>query len=466
VLADAAVGGESLSPIPGQCGGSVYKWSETELAIQQAVRQFVDAEIRPIREDLEFGDLPPYDVVRKLWKTFGLDVMAADFVDKQLAKERARHDGAAAASGSVKEDPRDGFVSMATGFVLNAELARVSPGIVTAICASIGLSANTIMSRGSLEQKRRWLKPLLSFEKVGAWGLTEPGSGSDAFSAMKSVVRPDWEGLRLNGQKTFITNAPYADTIVVFAKFDDGVTPARERKIVAFVLDSGMRGLTQGRPLRKMGCHSSPTGELWFDDVYLEPDRQVGDARDASRGDEKSGAKAVFVAERYGVAAVGLGIIEECIEQCIRYAKGRVQFGQPIADYQLIQLKLARMEIARSNVANSLFRAVEMTVAGDQPTLAEASAAKVYASETALEVALDAVQLFGGNGYMSEYPVEQLARDAKALAIYSGTTKFRPRRSRMTCWVGERTHRSWVRFRSARRSANRSIFLGTISKNA
>ena len=402
----------------------MYKWSETELAIQQAVRQFIDAEIRPIREDLEFGDLPPYEVVRELWKTFGLDVMAADFVDKQLAQERARHDGAAAASASAKQDSPVGFASMATGFVLNAELARVSPGIVTAIGASIGLAANTIMSRGSLEQKQRWLKPLLSFEKVGAWGLTEPSSGSDAFSAMKSTVRPDGEGFRLNGQKTFITNAPYADTIVVFAKLDDGVTRARGRKIVAFVLDSGMRGFTQGRPFRKMGCHSSPTGELWFDDVYLEPDRQLGDARDVSGADEKSGAKTVFVAERYGVAAVGLGIIEECIEQCIRYSKERVQFGKAIADYQLIQLKLARMEIARSNVANSLFRAVEMTADGEQPTLAEASAAKLYASEAALQVALDAVQLFGGNGYMSEYPVEQLARDAKVLAIYSGSNEI------------------------------------------
>ncbi|HZC08702.1 MAG TPA: acyl-CoA dehydrogenase family protein, partial [Mycobacterium sp.] len=355
---------------------------------------------------------------------FGLDVMAADFVDKLLTRQCERPDGPDAGSNSRNGSSPAGFDPMATGFLLNAELARVSPGIVTAIGASIGLAANTIMSRGSVEQKERWLKPLMTFEKVGAWGLTEPGSGSDAFTAMKSTVRRDGQGFRLNGQKTFITNAPYADTIVVFAKLDDGVAPARERKIVAFVLDSGMRGLTQGNPFRKMGCHSSPTGELWFDDVYLEPDRQLGGARDASRGDEKSGAKTVFVAERYGVAAVGLGIIEECIEQCVRYSKERVQFGKPIADYQLIQLKLARMEIARSNVANSLFRAVEMTRDGHQPTLAEASAAKLYASEAALEVALDAVQLFGGNGYMSEYPVEQLARDAKVLAIYSGSNEI------------------------------------------
>jgi alkylation response protein AidB-like acyl-CoA dehydrogenase len=167
-----------------------------------------------------------------------------------------------------------------------------------------------------------------------------------------------------------------------------------------------------------MGFHSSPTGELFFDNVRLDADRLL------AGGDGRESAKSGFVAERTGVAAMSLGIIEECLDQCTRYAKERVQFGHPIADYQLVQLKLANMEIARVNVQNMVFRALEMAADGKQPTLAEASAMKLYSSQAATEVAMEAVQLFGGNGYMSEYPLEQLARDAKSLMIYAGSNEI------------------------------------------
>jgi alkylation response protein AidB-like acyl-CoA dehydrogenase len=167
---------------------------------------------------------------------------------------------------------------------------------------------------------------------------------------MKTTVVRDGDEYVLNGQKTFITNGPYADTIVVYAKLDDGETAARDRKILTFVLDAGMPGLTQGKPFRKMGFHSSPTGELFFDNVRLGRDRLLGEVEDHQGGDGRDSAKSGFVAERTGVAAMSLGIIEECLDQCVRYAKERVQFGKPIAEYQLIQLKLAQMEIARVNV--------------------------------------------------------------------------------------------------------------------
>jgi alkylation response protein AidB-like acyl-CoA dehydrogenase len=395
-----------------------------EVAIQDAIRQFVDAEIRPHREGLEFGDLPPYDILRKLWKTFGIDAMASDAIGKLIAREREGKPSGGGGSGG-RESGALGIGGQAgMGVILVKELCRVSPGLVGAFGVSLGLGASTILARGTLAQKERWVPPLVTLEKIAAWALTEPGSGSDAFGSMKTTVRRDGQDYVLNGQKTFITNGPYADTVVVYAKLDDGETPARDRPILTFVLDSGMPGLTQGAPFRKMGFHSSPTGELFFDNVRLGADRLLGESEEHAGGDGRDSAKSGFVAERTGVAAMSLGIIEECLEQCTRYAKERVQFGRPIAEYQLIQLKLAQMEIARVNVQNMVFRLLEMAADGKQPTLAEASVMKLYSSQAATEVAMDAVQLFGGNGYMSEYPVEQLARDAKSLMIYAGSNEI------------------------------------------
>ncbi|HEV7205355.1 MAG TPA: acyl-CoA dehydrogenase family protein [Jatrophihabitans sp.] len=392
----------------------MYEWSETDLAVQGAIRQFVDTEIRPHREELEFGDRPPYDILRKLWKTFGIDVMASDSIEKLLAE-----DGSSGGGGML-----GGGGQASLGVILVKEICRVCPGFVGAFGVSLGLGASTILSRGTLAQKRRWVPSLVTLEKIAAWALTEPGSGSDAFGAMKTTARRDGDEYVLDGQKTFITNGPYADTVVVYAKLDDGATALRDRKILTFVLDSGMPGFTQGNPFRKMGFHSSPTGELFFDGVRLGRDRLLGETEEHAGGDGRSSAKSGFVAERTGVAAMSLGIIEECLDQCTRYAKQRIQFGHPIGDYQLVQLKLAKMEVARINVQNMVFQCLELSAAGKQPSLAEASAMKWYASETATEVAMEAVQLFGGNGYMAEYPVEQLARDAKSLMIYAGSNEL------------------------------------------
>jgi hypothetical protein len=287
---------------------------------------------------------------------------------------------------------------------------------------SVGLTATAIMSKGTVAQKERWALDLLTLDKVGAWAITEPNSGSDAFGSMQSVARRDGDEYLLSGSKTFITNGPYADTIVFICKLDEGNPPA-ERKILSFVLDRGMAGLEQSKPLRKMGMHSSPTGELFLTDVRVGRDRLIGETEDVPSGG-REGAKDTFSMERTGVAAMALGIIEECLEVCVAYAKDRVQFGQPIGEFQLIQEKLARMEVARLNVQNMVFRFIEMAAAGRSLTLAEASAMKLYSARAAVEVAMEAVQLHGGNGYMAEFHVEQLARDAKVLQIYAGTDEI------------------------------------------
>jgi alkylation response protein AidB-like acyl-CoA dehydrogenase len=241
---------------------------------------------------------------------------------------------------------------------------------------------------------------------------------------MKTRAVRDGDEYVLNGSKTFITNGPHADTLVVYAKLDDGSgADLRSRPVLTFVLDRGMEGLVQSKPFRKMGLHSSPTGEVAFTDVRCGPDRLLGGSGEAPEEGRES-AKDNFVTERAGVAAMSLGVIEECLKLCVAYAKERTLWGQPIAEKQLIQLKLAKMEVARLNVENLVFRHVEMSAAGRSLSLAEASAMKLYSAQSATEVALEAVQLLGGNGYMAEFRVEQLARDAKVFQIYAGTDEI------------------------------------------
>jgi alkylation response protein AidB-like acyl-CoA dehydrogenase len=386
--------------------------------LQQAMRDFIAKEILPIKEELEHGDLPPYDVLRKLYATFGMDEMARSTFAKRIAHEKAVEAGE-----PVEDKPsRHGGGDAGYTLIPIIELCRHCPGMVTAMGVSVGLTASAIQSKGTIAQKERWVPQLLTLEKVGAWAITEPNSGSDAFGSMLSTARRDGDEYVLNGSKTFITNGPYADTIVFIAKLDEGNDP-KDRKVLSFVLDSGMPGLEQSKPLRKMGMHSSPTGELFLSDVRVGRDRLIGETEEVSKGG-RAGAKATFQQERSGVAAMSLGIIEQCLEVCVQYAKERVQFGQRIGDFQLIQQKLAKMEVARLNVQNLVFRTIELSIAGKGMTLAEASAMKLYSAQIATEVALEAVQLHGGNGYMAEFQVEQLARDAKVLQIYAGTDEI------------------------------------------
>ncbi|MGC4989347.1 acyl-CoA dehydrogenase family protein [Nocardia salmonicida] len=396
----------------------MYQWSDEDLMFRDAVRGFIAKEVTPHVDQLESGALPPFDIIRKLYATFGLDEMARDGLEKALAREEAGATGSGKSGGGFS-----GAGSM--GVVLNSELAGVSLGLVASMGVSLGLTVGTIRSRGTLAQKKRWLPELVTMAKVGAWAITEPDSGSDAFGGMKSYVRRDGEDYILNGRKTFITNGPYADVTVVYAKLDEGDgTDRRDRKVLPFVLDKGMPGFVQSPPFKKMGMNSSPTGELFFENVRITPDRLLGETENPAKGDGKDSAKESFAAERIGIASLALGIINECHRLCVDYAKSRTLWGKEIAQFQLIQLKLAEMEIARINVQNMVFNAIERTAAGDKVTLAEASAMKLYSSRAATEVAMEAVQLFGGNGYMAEYKVEQLARDAKSLMIYAGSNEI------------------------------------------
>jgi alkylation response protein AidB-like acyl-CoA dehydrogenase len=394
----------------------MYEWNEQQRQIRQMFRRFVEEEITPKREELEFGDLPPYEVLRKMIKTFGIGEMAksqffAEIEKEKAGKEKKKKEGPNPMAGEM----------MAMRMLPIIELSRVSPGLITAMGVSMGLTAGAIQRRGSMAQKEKYCPDLLCLDKIGAWAITEPGSGSDAFGSMRATaVRDGNGGYILNGQKTFITNGPYADVIIFICKLDEG-NPPEERKIVSFILDGDTPGLTKSKPLRKMGIHASPTGELFLDDVKVGKDRLLGETEDAP---SRSSAKQTFTAERTGVAAMALGIVERCLELSVEYANTRVQFGKSIGEFQLIQLKLAKMEVARMNIQNLVFRLIELAANGKTMELAEASASKLYCAQSAMEVALEAVQLFGGNGYMAEFHVEQLCRDAKVLQIYGGTDEI------------------------------------------
>ncbi|MCU1353536.1 MAG: acyl-CoA dehydrogenase, partial [Acidimicrobiales bacterium] len=218
----------------------MFEWTDEQEMVRGAVRQFIDKEIRPRIDEFEHGDTPPYEVLRKLFRDFGMDVAARDRFAKQMEFEKAV--AAAVAKGETppekpKREGGDGGASSLT-LIPIIELCRVCPGMVTAMGVSMGLTSAAINAKGTIAQKERWVPDLLTMDKIGAWAITEPGSGSDAFGSMKATARRDGNEYVLNGSKTFITNGPYADTIVYICKLDEGNDP-KDRKVLSFVLDKG-----------------------------------------------------------------------------------------------------------------------------------------------------------------------------------------------------------------------------------
>jgi acyl-CoA dehydrogenase len=383
---------------------------EQKLA-QQMLRQWTTKELAPHVTRMEKGEILPYDLARKLIRSFGIDEMVRAMFTKMEAA--AGSDKAAGANERAIGDPS----LMA---IVSMELSRVCPGFCLSFGASLGLAGGAIMAKGTLAQKQRWALPILVGDKIGAWAMTEPGAGSDAFGSMRTVARREGDIFIISGQKTFITNAPYADTFVVYAKLE-GAEAARQRPFHAFLVDKGTPGLTVGKPMDKMGMCSSPTGEVFLSDVRVPVGQLLGETLEEPSRKE---ARDVFHGERTGMAPMCLGIIERCLEDSLAYARQRETWGQRIADYQLIQEKLARMYMHRENVRNLLFRQFEKMHKKVPITMAEASACKLYCGRAATETALEAIQIMGGNGYMREYHVEMLMRDAKLLQIGGGTDEI------------------------------------------
>ena len=399
----------------------MLKFSDEHEMIRKLIRRWTASKLEPQVDALEAGE-PPYELMRDFAKTFGIPDMVRSMFTK--LEERAAK-GAEAGDESPPRAARGPLSASdpALAAIVSMELSRVCPGFALAFGATGGLAGGAIMGKGTLEQKKRWGLPIMTLEKIGGWGMTEPGAGSDAFRSMRTVAVPKDGGYVLNGQKTFITNAPYADTLVIYAKIDRGDgTPLADRPIQPFVLERGDKGLETSKPMRKMGMHSSPTGEVFLADCFVPADRLLG-MREKDAVGRESG-KDVFHTERTGLPTMAVGIIERCLEIALDYAKQRVTWGKPIAEYQLVQDKLARMFVHLENSRNLMFKQLTLSIEGKTMSAAEASAAKLYCARAATEVAMDAVQLLGGNGYMQEYRVEMLARDAKLLQIGGGTDEI------------------------------------------
>ncbi len=293
------------------------------------------------------------------------------------------------------------------------ELARVDAGVALSLAAHHSLCSGHIFLAGSEEQKKKFLTPLAKGEKVGCWGLTENSAGSDAGGTRTTAVR-DGSSWVLNGSKTFITNGRVADTAVVMAVTDKS---KGKKGISAFVVERGTKGFRSGKKEDKLGVRSSDTSELVFEDCRIPAENLLG-----REGFGFVDTLRILDRGRIGIAAFSVGIAQASLEASMKYALERKQFGHPIADFQAVQFKIADMSTHVHAARLLTWRAASLRDTGREHT-AESSMAKLFAGEAAVQIALDAIQIHGGYGYLKEYKVERYLRDAKLGTIGEGTSE-------------------------------------------
>jgi len=365
-----------------------FELSEEQQLLRKTVRDFAEAELAPHTREWDEKQEFPREVFARL--------------------------GALGLAGAcwAEEYGGSGLGTLDWALVME-ELARVDAGVALSLAAHHGLCSAHVNLVGSAEQKRRFLPPLASGQKVGCWGLTEPGSGSDAGGMRTTAVR-DGGDFVINGSKNFITNGRIADTAVVMAVTD---RTAGKKGISAIVVERGTKGFRSGRKEDKLGVRSSDTSELVFEDCRVPAANLLGQP-----GMGFVDTLRILDKGRIAIAAFSLGIAQAALEASLRYARERRQFGHPIADFQAIQFKVAEMAVKVDAARLLTWRAATLADRGVAHT-AESSMAKLFASESAVEVALEAVQLHGGYGYIKEYPVERHLRDAKLGTIGEGTSE-------------------------------------------
>ncbi|MFD0958450.1 acyl-CoA dehydrogenase [Paenibacillus chungangensis] len=294
------------------------------------------------------------------------------------------------------------------------EISKVSAaaGVILSVHSSVG--TNPILQYGSDKQKKAYVPKLATGEMLGAFALTEPHAGSDSGSIRMTAVRQG-DGYRLNGSKVFVTNGGYADTYITFAVTDRS---KGTKGISAFIVEKGTPGFTVGKREKKLGLHGSSTTELLFDNAEVPADQLLGNEGEGFRIalDNLEGG-------RIGIAAQAAGIAEAALSCSLTYAKQRRQFGRPIAEHQAISFKLADMATGIEAAKLLLYRAAALRNKG-LPCGKEAAMAKRYCSDMAMEAATEAVQIYGGYGYMRDYPAERLFRDSKVTQIYEGTNEI------------------------------------------
>ena len=294
------------------------------------------------------------------------------------------------------------------------ELSRVCASTGVTLSAHTSLASWPIFKFGTEEQKQRYLRPLATGEKIGAYGLTEPGSGSDS-GAMRTMARRDGDDYILNGSKIFITNGGVADTYVVFALTD----PEKKQKgTSAFIIEKDFDGFSVGKKEKKLGIRSSPTTEIIFEECRVPKENLLGE-----EGDGFKIAMMTLDGGRNGIAAQAVGIAQGALDAATEYAKERVQFGKPISAQQGVGFKLADMATSVEAARLLTYQAAWLESQG-LPYGKESAMSKLFAGDAAMRVTTDAVQIFGGYGYTKDYPVERFMRDAKITQIYEGTQEI------------------------------------------
>lgn len=359
-----------------------------------------------------------------------LRAMVREFADEVVAPVSYRHDAEhsfpyeiVAAMGEMglfglpfpEEDGGQGGSYVELCIALE-ELARVDQSVAITLEAGVGLGAMPIYRSGTAEQRERWLPDLLAGRALAGFGLTEPGAGSDA-GATKTTAVLDGDEWVINGSKQFITNSGTDITSLVTITAVTGRRDDGSPELSAIIVPSGTPGFTVGEPYDKVGWNASDTHPLYFDDARVPADHLLGE-----RGRGFANFIQTLDEGRVAIAALAVGAAQGCLEQAVAYAKSREVFGRPIGSNQHIAFMLARMQARTHTARLATYDAARRLVAG-QPFKLEASIAKLAASEAAMENSRDATQIFGGNGFMNEYPVARHYRDSKILEIGEGTTE-------------------------------------------
>jgi alkylation response protein AidB-like acyl-CoA dehydrogenase len=365
-----------------------FTLSEEQKLLKKTVREFAESELAPHSREWDEKQEFPRAVFTKLGE---LGLMG------------------------VAWPPEYGGAGMSTleWAIVMEELARVDAGVALSLAAHHSLCSGHIFLAGTEAQKKTYLTPLAKGEKVGCWGLTEPGAGSDAGGTKTTAVR-DGGAWVLNGSKTFITNGRIADTAVVMAVTDKS---KGKKGISAFVVERGTKGFRSGKKEDKLGVRSSDTSELVFEDCRVPAQNLLG-----QEGRGFVDTLRILDRGRIGIAAFSVGIGQAAFEASMRYARERKQFGHMIADFQAIQFKIAEMATKVEASRLLTHRAATLRDEGREHT-AESSMAKLFAGESAVDVAMDAIQIHGGYGYLKDYPVERYLRDSKLGTIGEGTSE-------------------------------------------
>lgn len=369
---------------------SSYSLSEDEVAFQDVVRRFMQNEVARLTPELETSAVP----LRDLFRSMGDLGFLGSFFPEQYG---------------------GGGASLVTRAIVSEEMARVNAGLDISVFADIVLFARALLNYGTDEQKQKYLVPVLRGEKIASMAITEPRGGSDALSARTSAkaVGSDYV---INGSKTFITNAPIADFILVIAR-----TAGEAREIEGgtwFVLERGMSGLTTGKPFEKLGMKSSPTGEVFMSDVRVPSSHVLGEVNRGFYYLMES-----LDVERVLEGASTIGIAQGCLDTASAYVQQREVFGKKISQYQLIQEKIAAMAVGIELSRTMMHRLLHAVQRGERVTR-EAAILKLYSSTMAVQAASDTVQILGGYGYMETSPAARLYRDAKHHEIGAGTSEI------------------------------------------